>query len=273
LHCLVQDGAAVNPQQVTTEYLQEVTFDDDVGQENSWMNDVPVETEVTEGRGVNTRDEAQGTRMEVNLGVVDAVTEISSITEAETGSMVTIVNALFSKKKFVMSDADMDPASKLAKFVMERMTNVRDDADRLSRYRGLQGRLRKAIDTKRNTAVNGIKTAFMSEYFFFGLEYCSIGGAKLCFFILDLRLKNALPPLEELVQLRRNHAVMKVFCEHFLPCVVGKVRWKTNCCSSKVGDIATVTDEAFVLLVLENIWEIWSQKDVDDWVAVTTAKY
>ena len=59
---------------------------------------------------------------------------------------------------------------------------------------------------------------------------------------------------------------MRVLCNNFLPCVVGKKRWKMQILAGKkVNDIATVSDEAFVLLVLENIWDDMMSLDIDDY--------
>ena len=43
----------------------------------------------------------------------------------------------------------------------------------------------------------------------------------------------------------------------FLQCVVGRRRWKKGVDSIEVKVIATVTDKAFGLLLLENSWEKW----------------
>jgi len=57
---------------------------------------------------------------------------------------------------------------------------------------------------------------------------------------------------------------MNILCNHFLPCVVGKKRWKMQIrAGKKVNDVATVSDEAFVLLVLENIWEQMIDMDIN----------
>jgi len=59
---------------------------------------------------------------------------------------------------------------------------------------------------------------------------------------------------------------MRVLCDNFLPCVVGKKRWKMQILAGKkVNKIATVSDKAFVLLVLENIWDDMMNLDIDDY--------
>jgi len=59
---------------------------------------------------------------------------------------------------------------------------------------------------------------------------------------------------------------MRVLCNHFLPCVVRKKQWKMQILAGKkVNDNATISDEAFVLLVLENIWDDMMNLTIDDY--------
>jgi len=44
-----------------------------------------------------------------------------------------------------------------------------------------------------------------------------------------------------------------VFFNHFLACVVGKHDWKWQTKKELIRQVATISDEAFALLVLENI--------------------
>jgi len=82
----------------------------------------------------------------------------------------------------------------------------------------------------------------------------------------DLRLANELPSIDDLLKLRLNLQTMRVLCNNFLPCVVGKKRWKMQILAGKkVNEIATVSDKAFVLLVLENIWDDMMNLDIDDY--------
>lgn len=56
------------------------------------------------------------------------------------------------------------------------------------------------------------------------------------------------------MQLRTNYDAMADFCRNFLSCVVGKVEWKNNCCDKRISELASPSDEAFALLILENVW-------------------
>jgi hypothetical protein len=73
----------------------------------------------------------------------------------------------------------------------------------------------------------------------------------------------------ENVMLMRDDAegAYGLFCEHVLSHVVGRDVWKRLSPTHTVSQIATVSDEAFALLLLENSWEMWvavatEQRDV-----------
>ena len=67
--------------------------------------------------------------------------------------------------------------------------------------------------------------------------------------------------LDEILELSQNEEVMEQFLEKFVSCVVGRIEWKRSCKDQPISKIASATDEAFALLVLENIWDSW--RDVD----------
>ena len=71
------------------------------------------------------------------------------------------------------------------------------------------------------------------------------------------------PPLDlkDLCELRENPRAFETFANHFLQPTFSK-KWNNKLKHSTkkiqvIGDILTVTDKAFVLLVLENNWERW----------------
>lgn len=66
-----------------------------------------------------------------------------------------------------------------------------------------------------------------------------------------------LPQLSEFQELRGNGEVFKIFCDRILPCVVGKNNWKQRCSIEKVSEIASPSDEAIALLLMENSWRRW----------------
>ena len=75
-----------------------------------------------------------------------------------------------------------------------------------------------------------------------------------------MREENKIPQggLEDFLALQTNKEVMGYFCDNFLLQVVGRVQWRDGVTKIPVHKLATVTDEAFALLVLENIWDVWT---------------
>lgn len=84
---------------------------------------------------------------------------------------------------------------------------------------------------------------------------------------LVLRSDNTLKTMGEYLQLRGNILSMISFCDNFLPCVVGKTRWKKHIgsrTSQVINDFVSVSDEAFTLLLLENVWDIMHEVSVEE---------
>ena len=70
--------------------------------------------------------------------------------------------------------------------------------------------------------------------------------------------ENNFPPLAQILMGRTNkNKAYTFYCDYFLQCVVGRRRWKKGVSKDEVWKIATVTDEAFGMLLLENSWEKW----------------
>ena len=75
-----------------------------------------------------------------------------------------------------------------------------------------------------------------------------------------------MPNKEEILKLRSgDDKVMMRFCDSWLSCVVGKNDWKKRRTKEKISEIATPSDEAFALLVLENIWDAWMEVPIEEW--------
>jgi hypothetical protein len=53
----------------------------------------------------------------------------------------------------------------------------------------------------------------------------------------------------------------KVFCDHILSSVVGKIKWRKHRAKTPLSNYATVSDEAFaILFLLQNSWDYWHQE-------------
>ena len=55
---------------------------------------------------------------------------------------------------------------------------------------------------------------------------------------------------------------MAIFCNNFLSCVFGKHLWKWQKKHKLICELATISDEAFALPVLENIGDEWKDMTV-----------
>jgi hypothetical protein len=65
---------------------------------------------------------------------------------------------------------------------------------------------------------------------------------------------------EDFLKLRRDCGTMSYFCRVFVSHVVGKVLWRRDSPTLPMSKIATVSDEAFALLAMENVWDVAREK-------------
>ena len=76
-----------------------------------------------------------------------------------------------------------------------------------------------------------------------------------------------LPTLEEILKLRQSpkhtsyNTAFTFIVEHLAGAVIGQRKWKTTRCYAPLAKHMTVSDEAFMLLVLENQYELWIKTD------------
>jgi hypothetical protein len=78
----------------------------------------------------------------------------------------------------------------------------------------------------------------------------------------EVPLYMQLPTLETILKLRQsprnnNNAPFTFIVEHLAGAVIGQRKWKTSRCYSPLSLSMSVSDEAFMLLVLENQYEMW----------------
>ena len=81
----------------------------------------------------------------------------------------------------------------------------------------------------------------------------------------ELLEKKTLPTLEDIMLKRDKEETFFVFADSFLSRVVGVAYWRKHCAKMTIRDMATISDEAFALLLLENYWESWSTKNVEEY--------
>ena len=87
------------------------------------------------------------------------------------------------------------------------------------------------------------------------LIYCTVLLEEKC-----------LPTLESILEKHTNKDCFFLFCEYFLSRIVGMTIWKDSCTKQKVSEMVTVSDEAFTYLLIENYWDEWSTKNLDEYM-------
>ena len=89
----------------------------------------------------------------------------------------------------------------------------------------------------------------------------------------DLRVTDEFPSINDILKLCMNLHTMRTVCNHFLPCVVGKKCWKMQIqAGEKANDFATVSDKAFVILILKNIWDDMMSVKIKDYYQPKNAR-
>ena len=69
--------------------------------------------------------------------------------------------------------------------------------------------------------------------------------------------KERLPTLGEILSLRVDRSAYTFFCDHLLGAVTGMKKFAKASRSRWISNIATISDEAFALVLLENNYEVW----------------
>jgi len=81
-----------------------------------------------------------------------------------------------------------------------------------------------------------------------------------------------LPKPADIMALRANkNDSYIIFCDYFLSQVVGRNDWKKRRHVEVISSLATVSDEAFAILLLMNSWDMWIEM-VDEDEAVKKGK-
>ena len=57
--------------------------------------------------------------------------------------------------------------------------------------------------------------------------------------------------------LRDNKDRYQLLCQHLLPAIVGKSNWNKRCLTTKLTDLADISDEALMLVLIKNNWFKW----------------
>ena len=66
--------------------------------------------------------------------------------------------------------------------------------------------------------------------------------------------------MKDIEKLRGDQNVYKQFCEQFIPCIMGKMKFKINCYVKKLSEYCSVSDEAMAILIYANNIAQWIYK-------------
>ena len=126
---------------------------------------------------------------------------------------------LFAVLKILESDDDLVYNGIISCYFFKKLQVV--ESKRYDWWKRNCNAVRKSIDGRRASVCNVIKRSFMGTY---SVANQNKFYAKLMLTIVlsDLRVTEELPSIHDILKLRKNLQAMRVVCDHFLPCVVGK---------------------------------------------------
>ena len=75
--------------------------------------------------------------------------------------------------------------------------------------------------------------------------------------------QNKMPSREEVWQLCNNAEVFELMFDKFLPAMIGCVKHKNSRGIKTISENCTKSDEAFLLLLLDNSWDTWTAYAVE----------
>jgi hypothetical protein len=81
------------------------------------------------------------------------------------------------------------------------------------------------------------------------------------FLLLTEMIRNdTLPSLVDVLKMRTNNGnAYELFCDKFVSLVVGRHDWKSRESTEMISSMATVSDEAFAILIFENNYDVWTE--------------
>ena len=65
------------------------------------------------------------------------------------------------------------------------------------------------------------------------------------------------------LQMRNDEEKYILFCDEILSCVVGRHQWCQLSWQQPISELTTISDEAFAHLLVENSWDVWTDKAFD----------
>jgi len=179
----------------------------------------------------------------------------------EKDMITTKLSIVFKRIKFVDSDSELSSTGNIALFWYKELRVPENDREvwweqmkkHVARNWMREDRIVELL-LKKQLYVSG---TFCGIFFISNHSHYSI-------FKTVLVEEERLPPLDQLLLKRDNVEDFFFFFECYLSKVVGVGAWRELCTKQKNSDFATVSDEAFVYLLVENYWDGWSTRRSDE---------
>ncbi len=83
--------------------------------------------------------------------------------------------------------------------------------------------------------------------------------------LIGLIQDGTIPPQDRayFLQMRNDEEKYILFCDEILSCVVGRHQWCQLSWQQPISELTTISDEAFAHLLVENSWDVWTDKAFD----------
>jgi hypothetical protein len=172
---------------------------------------------------------------------------------------------LFPKLKFFMDSRQLMFSTAKDSICYQICTDLGLTAMRAAAWWELyKNKIVKTLNSKRADATSAIKRVFMSK-FYCGARFavlsplltnCAVG----CWIedvMRALRKKEAVPLLEDILKLSLGGDAYQWVCVKLLKCVVGCSIWNRRYYKELLSEVATDSDESFVVLTIENNYQRW----------------
>jgi hypothetical protein len=178
-------------------------------------------------------------------------------------------NDLFPKLKFVMDKRQLQFSTEKDSICFQICSDLGLTGPRASAWWEIyKNKLVSKLNSKRADISAAIKRVFMSKS---GRLQGRVPSYKLLTVLFAVgcnteeiirrkKRKEDIPELKDIQAMSSGGDTYNWICEKLLKCVVGSVVWNKRFYKDVVSNIATVSDESFLLLVLENNYARWMEE-------------
>jgi hypothetical protein len=179
---------------------------------------------------------------------------------------------LFRKVKFITHENQMDVQGEIATKVMNDL-NVPEER-REAYWLTHRTFVTKTLRSKRNNISMTLKDAYMSTYNHVSTLRSEVSESNIHYCVLcteHYKDGNEIT-MEQVLRARENIEDFTLFCDTFMSNVVGRNIYNSKVGEARMSKIATVGDEAFALVCVENSIERWKD-EVSDQTKANKSKW